>query len=66
MQEYEEEIRQIREAQVAITNEEAARLMQIDPHPHYEVIFVRHDQTRIGRELTDSNFMAKISRSNLA
>ncbi|RGB22931.1 hypothetical protein C1646_775287 [Rhizophagus diaphanus] len=60
-EEYENEICQIREAQVVITNEEITRMMQIDPDPHYEVIFERHDQIRIGKELTDSNFMADIA-----
>jgi len=61
MQEYKEEIRQIREAQVVVTNEEITRMMQIDPDPHYEVVFIRHDQVRIGKELTDSNFIADIA-----
>ncbi|UZO26639.1 uncharacterized protein OCT59_018853 [Rhizophagus irregularis] len=56
LQEYEDEIRQIREAQAAVTNEEITRMMQIDPDPHYEVVFERRDQVRIGKELTDSNF----------
>ncbi|GET65032.1 hypothetical protein RIR_jg2764.t3 [Rhizophagus irregularis DAOM 181602=DAOM 197198] len=41
LQEYEDEIRQIREAQAAVTNEEITRMMQIDPDPHYEVVFER-------------------------
>jgi hypothetical protein len=41
LQEYKAEISQIQEA---ITNEEAARLRNIDPDPHYEVIFERCDQ----------------------
>ncbi|RGB22304.1 hypothetical protein C1646_776316 [Rhizophagus diaphanus] len=61
MQEYKEEIHQIREVQVMITNEEITRMMQIDPDPHYEVIFICHDQVRIGKELTDSNFIADIA-----
>ncbi|GBC41398.2 uncharacterized protein LOC110455379 [Rhizophagus irregularis DAOM 181602=DAOM 197198] len=61
LQEYEDEIRQIREAQAAVTNEEITRMMQIDPDPHYEVVFERRDQVRIGKELTDSNFMADIA-----
>ncbi|GET51323.1 uncharacterized protein LOC114537920 [Rhizophagus irregularis DAOM 181602=DAOM 197198] len=61
LQEYEDEIRQIREAQAAVTNEEITRMMQIDPDPHYEVVFERHDQVRIGKELTDSNFTADIA-----
>ncbi|PKY32756.1 hypothetical protein RhiirB3_451167 [Rhizophagus irregularis] len=35
--------------------------MQIDSDPHYEVVFERCDQVRIGKELTDSNFMADIA-----
>ncbi|GET67002.1 uncharacterized protein LOC111108966 [Rhizophagus irregularis DAOM 181602=DAOM 197198] len=61
LQEYEDEIRQIREAQAAVTNEEITRMMQIDPDPHYEVVFERRDQVRIGKELTDSNFTADIA-----
>ncbi|GBC54430.2 hypothetical protein RIR_jg40582.t1 [Rhizophagus irregularis DAOM 181602=DAOM 197198] len=61
LQEYEDEICQIREAQAAVTNEEITRMMQIDPDPHYEVVFERHDQVRIGKELTDSNFTADIA-----
>ena len=38
LQEYKAEIHQIREE---ITNEEAARIRNIDPDPHYEVIFER-------------------------
>ncbi|CAB4437492.1 unnamed protein product [Rhizophagus irregularis] len=48
LQEYEDEIRQIREAQAVVTNEEITRMMQIDPDPHYEVVFERRDQVRIG------------------
>ncbi|GET55429.1 uncharacterized protein LOC114539626 [Rhizophagus irregularis DAOM 181602=DAOM 197198] len=44
LQEYKDEIRQIHEAQAAVTNEEITRMMQIDPDPHYEVVFERHDQ----------------------
>jgi hypothetical protein len=58
LQEYKAEISQIQEA---ITNEEAARLRNIDPDPHYEVIFEHHDQVHIGREITDSNFTADIA-----
>ncbi|GET65609.1 uncharacterized protein LOC107436112 [Rhizophagus irregularis DAOM 181602=DAOM 197198] len=61
LQEYEDEIRQIHEAQAAVTNEEITRMMQIDPDPHYEVVFERRDQVRIGKELTDSNFTADIA-----
>ncbi|GET60429.1 uncharacterized protein LOC110250844 [Rhizophagus irregularis DAOM 181602=DAOM 197198] len=61
LQEYEDEICQIREAQAAVTNEEITRMMQIDPDPHYEVVFERRDQVRIGKELTDSNFTADIA-----
>ncbi|GET55768.1 uncharacterized protein LOC110251886 [Rhizophagus irregularis DAOM 181602=DAOM 197198] len=61
LQEYEDEICQIREAQAAVTNEEIIRMMQIDPDPHYEVVFERRDQVRIGKELTDSNFTADIA-----
>ncbi|CAB4408607.1 unnamed protein product [Rhizophagus irregularis] len=43
-QEYENEIRQICEAQAVVTNEEITRMMQIDPDPHYEVVFERRDQ----------------------
>jgi hypothetical protein len=58
LQEYKAEISQIREA---ITNEKADRLRKIDPDPHYEVIFERHDQVRVGGEITDSNFTADIA-----
>ncbi|CAB4416066.1 unnamed protein product [Rhizophagus irregularis] len=61
LQEYEDEICQIREVQAAATNEEIIRMMQIDPDPHYEVVFERRDQVRIGKELTDSNFTADIA-----
>ncbi|GET60889.1 hypothetical protein RIR_jg10537.t1 [Rhizophagus irregularis DAOM 181602=DAOM 197198] len=60
-QEYKDEIRQIREAQAVVTNEEITCMMQIDPDPHYEVVFKRCDQVRIGKKLTDSNFMADIA-----
>ena len=46
---------------MVVTNEEITRMMQIDPDPHYEVVFIRHDQVRIGKELTDSNFIADIA-----
>jgi hypothetical protein len=58
LQEYKAEISQIREA---ITNEEAARLRNIDPDLHYEVIFKRCDQVRVEEEITDSNFTANIT-----
>jgi hypothetical protein len=58
LQEYKAEISQIREA---ITNEEADRLRNIDPDLHYEVIFERRDQVRVGGEITDSNFTADIA-----
>jgi hypothetical protein len=58
LQEYKAEISQIREA---ITNEEAARLRNIDPDPHYEVIFERHDQVHVREKITDSNFTADIA-----
>jgi hypothetical protein len=58
LQEYKAEIHQIREA---ITNEEAARLRNIDPNPHYEVIFERCDQIRVEGEIIDSNFIADIT-----
>ncbi|GBC22086.2 uncharacterized protein LOC107444937 [Rhizophagus irregularis DAOM 181602=DAOM 197198] len=61
LQKYEDEIHQIREAQAAVTNEEITHMMQIDPDPHYEVVFERRDQVRIGKELTDSNFTADIA-----
>ncbi|GBC38838.2 uncharacterized protein LOC114539626 [Rhizophagus irregularis DAOM 181602=DAOM 197198] len=61
LQEYEDEICQICEAQAVVTNEEITRIMQIDPDPHYEVVFERRDQVRIGKELTDSNFTADIA-----
>ncbi|GET54115.1 hypothetical protein RIR_jg31686.t2 [Rhizophagus irregularis DAOM 181602=DAOM 197198] len=61
LQEYEDEIHQIREAQAVVTNEEITCMMQIDPDPHYEVVFEHHDQVRIGKELTDSNFTADIA-----
>jgi hypothetical protein len=58
LQEYKAEISQI---QKAITNEKADRLRKIDPDLHYYVIFERHDQVRVGREITDSNFTADIA-----
>jgi hypothetical protein len=58
LQEYEAEIQQIREE---ITNAEATRLMQIDPHPHYEITFNQRNQVRVGNEITDSNFIADIA-----
>src|ERR1700742_2874949 len=58
LQEYEAEIEQNRED---ITNEEADRIRQIDPHPHYEIVFNRREQVRVGREITDSNFIADIA-----
>jgi hypothetical protein len=62
LQEYKAEIYQI---QKAITNEKAACLRNIDPDPHYEVIFERHDQVRVGGEITDSNFTADITIGTL-
>ena len=61
LQAYEAEIQEIRQAHAEITNAEATRLMQIDPHPHHEVIFNQRDQVRIGNEITDSNFIADIT-----
>jgi hypothetical protein len=58
LQEYKVEISQIQEA---ITNEEAAHLRNINPDPHYEVIFECRDQVRVGGEITDSNFTADIA-----
>jgi hypothetical protein len=58
LQEYKAEISQIREA---ITNEEVAHLRNIDPDPHYEVIFERRDQVCVGGEITDLNFTADIA-----
>ncbi|GET51959.1 hypothetical protein RIR_jg3733.t4 [Rhizophagus irregularis DAOM 181602=DAOM 197198] len=49
LQEYEDEIRQIREAQAVVTNEEITRMMQIDPDTHYEVVFERRDQDERNR-----------------
>src|ERR1051326_8240501 len=60
LQEYEAKIQEIRQAQAEITNAEATRLMQIDLHPHHEIIFDRRGQVRIGNEITDSNFIADI------
>ena len=60
LQEYETEIQQIRKSN-AITNEEFIRLSQIDPNPHYEIVFNRREHIRIGGEITDSNYMADIA-----
>ena len=53
--EYRIEIQAIRDTQV-----EFDRLGAIDPHPHYEIVFHRREQVKVGGEITDSNHIADI------
>ena len=53
--EYKVEIEAIRD-----TRAEFTRLGAIDPHPHYEIVFNRQDQVKVGGEITDSNHIAEI------
>lgn len=54
--EYREEIQAIRDFESEVT-----RLREIDSYPHYEVIFNQRDQVQVGKEITDSNFIADIA-----
>ena len=53
--EYRVEIQAIRDTQA-----EFDRLGAIDPHPHYEIVFNRREQVKVGGEITDSNHIADI------
>ena len=53
--EYRVEIQAIRDTQA-----EFDRLGAIDPHPHYEIVFNRREQVKVGGEITDSNYIADI------
>ena len=53
--EYRVEIQAIRDTQA-----EFDRLGAIDPHPHYEIVFNRQEQVKVGGEITDSNHIADI------
>ena len=54
--EYRVEIQAIRDTQA-----EFDRLGAIDPHPHYEIVFNRREQVKVGGEIPDSNYIADIS-----
>src|SRR5881628_2494548 len=47
--EYRVEIQAIRDTQA-----EFDRLGAIDPHPHYEIVFHRREQVKVGGEITNS------------
>ena len=53
--EYRIEIQAIRD-----TRAEFNRLGVIDPNPHYEIVFNRREQIKVGGEITDSNHIAEI------
>jgi len=53
--EYKVEIQAIRDTQV-----EFNRLGAIDPHPHYEIVFNRREQVKVGGEITDSNYRIEL------
>src|ERR1044072_1977940 len=55
LSEYRIEIEAIRGTQAEFT-----RLGAIDPHPHYEIVFHRREQVKVGGEITDSNYIADI------
>src|ERR1051325_10284313 len=55
LSEYRVEIEAIRGTQAEFT-----RLGAIDPHPHYEIVFNRREQVKVGGEITDSNYIADI------
>src|ERR1044071_3178762 len=55
LSEYRVEIEAIRSTQA-----EFDRLGAIDPHPHYEIVFHRREQIKVGGEITDSNHIADI------
>ena len=54
--EYRVEIQAIRDTQA-----EFNRLGTIYPHPHYEIVFYRQEQVKVGGEITDSNHIAEIA-----
>src|SRR2546423_3688071 len=54
--EYRIEIQAIRDTQA-----EFNRLGAIDPHPHYEIVFNRRKQVKVGEEITDSNHITEIA-----
>src|SRR2546429_3659019 len=54
--EYRVEIQAIRDTQA-----EFDRLRAIDPHPHYEIVFHRREQVKVGGEITDSNHIVEIA-----
>src|SRR2546423_13818462 len=54
--EYRVEIQAIRDTQA-----EFDRLGAIDSHPHYEIVFNRREQVKVGGEITDSNYIAEIT-----
>ena len=53
--EYRVEIQAIRDTQA-----EFIRLGAIDPNSHYEIVFNRREQVKVGEEITDSNYIAEI------
>src|ERR1044072_6751029 len=55
LSEYRIELEAIRGTQAEFT-----RLGAIDPHPHYEIVFNRREQVKVGGEITDSNYIADI------
>src|ERR1043165_1584340 len=55
LSEYRVEIEAIRGTQAEFT-----RLGAIDPHLHYEIVFHRREQVKVGGEITDSNYIADI------
>src|SRR5688572_2881890 len=55
LSEYRNEIQTIRDTQT-----EFSRLGAIDPNPHYEIVFNRREQVKVGGEITDSNHIAEI------
>src|SRR5437868_15442275 len=54
--EYRVEIQAIRDTQA-----EFDRLGAIDTHSHYEIVFNRREQVKIGGEIIDSNHIAEIA-----
>src|SRR5207247_9941316 len=54
--EYRVEIQAIRDTQA-----EFDRLGAIDPYPHYEIVFNRREQVKLGVKITDYNYIADIS-----
>ena len=43
------------------TQAEFNRLGAIDPNPHYEIVFNRREQVKVGGEITDSNYITEIA-----